>query len=87
MGKLALMAYIETVPPDEAEGHLASIYEAAIGRAGRVYNILRIQSPNSQALEASMALYTTVMHGPSPLTRVERESIAVVVSRANDCFY
>ncbi|MDG2148181.1 MAG: carboxymuconolactone decarboxylase family protein [Planctomycetota bacterium] len=81
------MAYIETVPPGEADGHLASIYDAAVGRAGRVYNILRIQSPNSQALEASMTLYATLMHGPSPLTRVERESIAVAVSRANDCFY
>jgi len=66
---------------------LASIYEAALKRVGRVYNILSIQSPNPAALEASMALYTTVMHGPSPLSRVERESIAVVVSRANDCFY
>jgi alkylhydroperoxidase family enzyme len=81
------MAYIETVPPDEVDGRLASLYEAAVKRAGRVYEILRIQSPNPAALEASMRLYTTVMHGPSPLTRVEREAIAVAVSRANDCFY
>jgi alkylhydroperoxidase family enzyme len=81
------MAYIETVPPGEAKGRLASIYETAVGRAGRVYEILRIQSPNPATLEASMKLYTTVMHGPSPLTRIEREAMAVVVSRANDCFY
>mgnify|MGYP000682893523 CR=1 FL=1 len=33
------------------------------------------------------ALYRTSMFGPSPLTRVEREAIAVVVSATNDCFY
>jgi alkylhydroperoxidase family enzyme len=33
------------------------------------------------------ALYRTSMYGPSPLSRAEREAIAVVVSAANDCFY
>lgn len=33
----------------------------------------------------STALYGTLMHGGSPLTRAQREMLAVVVSRANDC--
>jgi alkylhydroperoxidase family enzyme len=38
-------------------------------------------------LERSMALYREIMFGPSGLTRAERELLAVVVSRANDCHY
>ena len=56
-------------------------------RAGRVFQILRIQGSNPAALRASMQLYVSVMMGPSPLSRVEREAMAVTVSRANDCFY
>ena len=29
----------------------------------------------------------TIMFGESPLTRAQREMIAVVTSQANDCFY
>ncbi|MGQ0554112.1 MAG: peroxidase [Planctomycetota bacterium] len=81
------MAFISTVPPDEAGGDLARIYAAAVQRAGRVYKILELQSPNPTVLAASLELYRAIMMGPSPLTRVERESIAVVVSRTNECFY
>jgi alkylhydroperoxidase family enzyme len=34
-----------------------------------------------------MALYKAIMFGPSKLSRVERELLAVVVSRANSCHY
>jgi alkylhydroperoxidase family enzyme len=81
------MAFIETVGPDDAQGALGEIYAQAVRRAGRVFNILRIQSRNPAALDASMRMYVAVMHGPSPLTRVEREAIAVTVSRVNECFY
>ncbi|MEE8104159.1 MAG: peroxidase-related enzyme, partial [Planctomycetota bacterium] len=79
------MAYIKLVPDDEAEGSLKTMFDAAIGRAGRVYNIVRTMSPNPAVLESSMALYIKIMRGPSPLSRRERELLATVVSRANDC--
>jgi alkylhydroperoxidase family enzyme len=81
------MAYIRLVEVDEAEGCLRIQYDAAIRRAGRVWNIVKTMSPNPAVLEASMKLYQQVMQGPSPLTRVQREMMAVVVSRTNDCFY
>jgi len=81
------MAWIKTVPPDEAEGLLAAIYNAAVKRAGQVFNILRIQSVNPPVLRAGIALYRQAMHGESPLSRAQREMIATVVSRANDCHY
>ncbi len=81
------VAYIETVRPETATGALQTEYENAIGRAGRVWNILKIMSPNPAVLGASMALYQRMMHGPSPLSRAQREMLAVVVSQANDCHY
>lgn len=81
------MAYIETIAPDDADGELKRLYDEAIRRAGRVYGILRLQSLNPPVLAASLELYKAVMFGPSPLSRAEREAIAVTVSRSNDCFY
>lgn len=81
------MAWIKTFSPDEAHGKLRDLYDAAVQRAGRVFQILRVQSVNPRVLEASTELYKTLMHGASPLSRLRREMLAVVVSRANDCFY
>ena len=81
------MAHIHLVSDDEATGPLAVIYDAARKRAGRVYNILRTMSPSPAILEASMGLYLAIMKGPSPLSRMQRELLATVVSRANDCHY
>jgi alkylhydroperoxidase family enzyme len=50
-------------------------------------NILASHSLNADALEAHERLYRTIMFGDSPLTRSEREAIAVAVSAANDCHY
>jgi alkylhydroperoxidase family enzyme len=81
------MAWIKTVDDHEATGLLAQIYDAARNRAGRVWNILRLQSINPPVLETSIEMYLRVMHGPSPLSRGLREMIATVVSRANHCHY
>ena len=40
-----------------------------------------------EVLSRSIELYREVMFGPSPLSRQERELLAVVVSSANDCHY
>ena len=68
------------------EGKLAEAYER-ISRGKPLDHILEIHSLHPQSLLDHYALYRTSMFGPSPLTRVERESIAVVVSASNDCFY
>jgi len=81
------MAHIRLVQPEEATGRLKEIYDAAIARAGKVFHIVRTMSPNPPVLEASMGLYMHVMKGPSGISRRERELVATVVSRANDCFY
>jgi alkylhydroperoxidase family enzyme len=81
------MPYIRTISPDEATGTLKRQYDQAISRAGRVFNIVRIQSLNAPVLDASIRLYKTLMLGPGPLSRSMREMLATVTSRELDCFY
>jgi len=81
------VAWIKLVGESDATGVLARIYDAAIKRAGKVFQILRVQSNNPDTLKASMNLYAAAMFGRSPLSRVQREMLAVVVSRANSCHY
>lgn len=81
------MAWINLAPVAAATGALKAEYDAAIARAGRVWQIVKIQSLNPPALRQSLGLYATLMKGASPLSRAQREMLAVVVSRANDCHY
>ena len=82
------MAWITTIPPESAAGLLAQIYRAAMKRAGKVFNILSIQSLRPKVLRSSTRLYMEVMRSPeSALSRAQREMIATTVSSLNDCFY
>jgi len=81
------MPHIRTIPPEEATGSLKRQYNAAVKRAGRVFNIVSLQSLNPRALDASMRLYTTLITGPGPLERPVREMLATATARELDCFY
>jgi alkylhydroperoxidase family enzyme len=81
------MPHIRQIEVEEATGPLAKEYEAAIARAGKVFNIVKSMCLNPLVLNRSMALYKAIMFGPSKLSRVERELLATVVSTANDCHY
>lgn len=81
------MAWINMIGPEEAAGELKAEYDQAVRRAGKVFNILKIQSLNPRTLRASMEIYLATMHSPSGLSRAERELLATVVSQLNHCFY
>lgn len=81
------MPYIRVVPPHEADDAAAREYATAQRRAGRVWNIVSIMSPNGVVMRDSMRLYMATMYAESPLTRSQREMIAVVTSQVNDCHY
>ena len=81
------MAWIKTIAPEDATGLLRTLYDAAVKRAGKVFHAIRIQGLHPRALRASTLLYQELMHGDGPLSRSQREMIAVAVSRANDCHY
>ena len=81
------MAWIEVISLEEARGGLRREYEAALKRAGRIWNIVSIMSQNPRAMKTSMDFYSALMYGRSPLSRSQREMLAVVVSAANGCVY
>lgn len=81
------MAWIRIVEEHEADDSLQREYEAARRRAGKVFNIVKVQSLNPAALRAGVGLYLTLMYGPSGLSRAERELLATVTSWTNNCFY
>lgn len=81
------MPYIGTVAPEDATGELKRHYDAAARRAGRVFNVVRIQSLDPRVLGASINLYQALMLEERSLPRRFREMLATVVSRELDCFY
>ena len=81
------MSWIKTIAPEDATGLLKQEYVKAVKRAGKVYNIVRIMSLNPATLRDSMRLYLSAVKGDSPLSRAQREMIAVVVSKTNNCHY
>lgn len=81
------MAFIQTIDENEAEGELARLYKRFANPDGSVDDILKLHALNPGSLDAHGALYVQAMHGPSPLSRAEREMIAVAVSRINQCHY
>ena len=81
------MPWIAQIPVEEARGLLKSEFERALRRAGRVWNIVHIMSLNPQVMRASMEQYGAIMFGRSPLSRVQRELLATVVSAELQCHY
>jgi alkylhydroperoxidase family enzyme len=81
------MPHIHVTPVEAATGVTKREYDAALARAGRIWNIVSIQSQLPEVMRDSLRLYRSIMFGPSPLSRAQREMIAVVTSNANECHY
>jgi alkylhydroperoxidase family enzyme len=81
------MAWIPYVSEKAADGLLAEHYRRFREAWGGVDHILRIHSLDPPSLGHHARLYAHLMRGPSPLTRVQREMIALAVSSENGCFY
>ena len=81
------MPWINQIPLEKATGLLKTEFNKALQRAGRVWHIVHIMSLNPRLLRDSIRFYSTAMMGASPLSRVQREMLAVVVSFENHCFY
>jgi uncharacterized peroxidase-related enzyme len=81
------MAFIDVISYDDSEGQLREIYDNLIKTRGKLADVHMIQSLNPESIVNHMDLYLTIMFGKSPLKRVQREMMAVVVSKANDCDY
>lgn len=82
------MTWIDTIPYDEADGELATLYERVVDRdSGKLDHIMAAHSLNPRGLAAHFAVYSAAMAGTRGLRKVERELIALVVSQINACHY
>ena len=82
------MAWIHTIQEDDAKGELKKLYKRVVDPGtGRVDNVMKIHSLHPEGLSAHFALYGAAMKGTATLPKADREMIAVVVSRINDCHY
>lgn len=81
------MTWIQEIDESEAQGELAELYKKLVASRGKVANILKVHSLDPRALEAHLELYMSVMFSKAPLSRLEREAIAVAVSAESRCEY
>jgi uncharacterized peroxidase-related enzyme len=81
------MAWIRTVPEEEATGMVKRYFEGSKGRRGFVSSTSKIMSIKENSLRANQSLFVALMEGDSGLSRAEKEMIAVRVSTVNHCNY
>jgi alkylhydroperoxidase family enzyme len=85
---MAEAAWISTIDEQDAAGDLARVYAECSGSIiGRPANIMKVHSLNPRSMLAHRVLFRTLMFGPSPLQRYQREMIGVVVSTLAQCSY
>ena len=59
------MAWIRTISEDEATGDLERQYKAAVKRAGKLFQIVKLQSLRPEIMRTFMVPYVKIMHGAS----------------------
>jgi len=80
---------LELPPPARAklDPDLQKYFAICDVKIGFLPNVLAAYSFDQKKLRAFIGMYNDLMLEDSPLTRLEREMIAVVVSSANRCYY
>jgi len=75
--------------PDEADlsEDLQKFFGICRDKLGLIPNVLAAYSHDEEQLRTFSRFYNALMFGPSGLSNLEKEMIAVVVSCANHCFY
>jgi alkylhydroperoxidase family enzyme len=80
------IARITTIGPAAATGDLAELY-SRLGGSRDPAHIYQVHSLNPPALAGHVEFYRAIMFRPSPLSRLQRELVATVVSHDNGCHY
>ncbi|MBI3134742.1 MAG: peroxidase-related enzyme [Bacteroidetes bacterium] len=81
------MAHIKVIQHEQATGLLKKTYDVLVESRGKLAEVHKIQSLNPESIIKHMDLYMSIMYARSPLSRAQREMIAVVVSVTNKCSY
>lgn len=83
---MSLMA-LDLPLPDPLPEDVAELFEKCQVKLGLVPNVLAAYAHRPEKLRAFSAMYNDLMLGPSGLSKLEREMIAVAVSSHNKCWY
>ncbi len=81
------MAWIKTEDPETATGRTKEVFDRIAIERGHIANVFAAEGMEPEVLDRQIDIYEHLMMGPGPLSRKEREMIAVVVSAANKCTY
>jgi alkylhydroperoxidase family enzyme len=82
------MSWIEETPPKEWTGELARLKSKVKDpNSGDIDNIMSVHSLDAGSMKAHLLLYRQAMKGTEGLPKVDREMIALVVSKTNGCNY
>lgn len=82
------MSWIETIPEGEADERLAELYARVVDPStGQLDHVMQVHSLHPEGLAAHDALYRAVMRPTRSFRKVDRELVALVVSRINACHY
>ncbi len=82
-----LIGWLRVPEPSELPEELKALLRVAEEKLGFVPNVLRALALRPDHLLAWWRYYDPLMRGEGKLSRAEREMIALVVSRLNDCEY
>ena len=78
---------IRTPPRRRLDPDMQKYFAVCEEKIRHVPNVLLAYSAHGPKLRNMVNFYNELMFGESPLTKLEREMIAVVVSCANHCYY
>jgi uncharacterized peroxidase-related enzyme len=75
------------LPPAKLSPAMEAYFNKCQEKLGFVPNVLLAYAFDMTKLETFVAMYNDLMLGPSGLSKLEREMIAVAVSSQNRCYY
>lgn len=78
---------LKAPPRSSLDPDMRRYFEVCEDKLGHVPNVLQAYSAHGPKLRNMASFYNELMLGESPLSKLEREMIAVVVSSANHCYY
>lgn len=81
------MSWITEINESDASDELKKVFQEIKTKRGKISNIMSVHSLNPGSMKYHMDLYVHLMFGSSPLSRADREFIAVLVSIFNNCTY
>jgi uncharacterized peroxidase-related enzyme len=76
-----------SLPEPELNESMQAYFDKCMEKLGFIPNVLRAYAFDMKKLEIFAAMYNDLMLGPSGLSKLEREMIAVAVSSQNRCYY